>query len=92
MKYGLQKAGMRKVCRHCGSTDLTHGSEKSSCNACKRQDVPLEMHFTEIKGYKRHLEELRSLSRWSLRRCEELHALWFLAVALALLLAFIWIV
>lgn len=90
MKYGVQKAGMRKVCEHCGGTDLVHGAQVH-CNTCKKSTKALEMHFSEIKSYKKELEARERVHHWSWRRCEEISAFWMLATAIILLLAFIYL-
>lgn len=88
----MQTAGLRKVCPSCGSADVVLDWKKigGTCNGCKRKiDVFLDMKFSEIKPFKQELARNANKLRFSITRCEEIHAFWFIVVAVVVLLAFI---
>ena len=90
----MQRAGMRRVCPVCASTDVKLDLDKKggTCVACgKHSPQILEMHFAQIRGYKRDLQQHGQATKFSWKRCEEVHALWLLAMAVVLLLLFIWL-
>ena len=88
----MQKPGMRKVCPHCGSTELIHDTtgRGGHCKNCrKRSDAFLDMHFAHIPGFKREIAAREKVKKLSWYQCDEIHALWFLITVIVLLLVFI---
>lgn len=92
MKHALQKAGIRRVCPSCASTDVKldldmNGGECKSCG--KRTPTMLEMSFVEVAHYKRQIAAQQRMRKFSLLHCEEVHALLFVLMAVTVLVVFI---
>ncbi len=91
-KRSLQKAGIRKVCPLCASTDVKLdldgiGGECKSCHAHSAE--LLEMSFIEVSHYKRRIAAQDRLRKFSLLHCEEVHAMLFVLMFATILIVFI---
>jgi hypothetical protein len=95
VKPTIQKAGVRRVCPRCGSSDVQLDINQIGgvCNACRaRSERMLELSYMEMLHYSRDLKAKDKMKRFSLLYCDEVEALMFLLLFVVFMLVFIAII